>query len=56
MRSSNKLVALQNLPIYYTWKSIINQYKNNKSKIKAATWNGEFESPDGPYSVSVIPD
>ena len=39
LSSSNKHVALQNLPIYYTWKNIRKQYKNNKLKIMAPTWN-----------------
>ena len=25
--------------IYYTWKNIKKQYKNNKLKISASTWN-----------------
>ena len=29
LRSSNKHVALQKLPIYYTWKNIRKLYKNN---------------------------
>ena len=32
LTSSNKHVALQNLSIYYTWKNIRKQYKNNKLK------------------------
>ena len=32
LRSSHKHVALQNLCIYYTWKNIRKQYKNNKLK------------------------
>ena len=36
-RSSDKHVALQNLSIYYTWKNIIKQYKNNKLNIIAPT-------------------
>ena len=50
----NKCVALQNLSIYYTWKSIRKQYKNNKLKIIATTWNDEFELLDGFYSASDI--
>ena len=26
-------------------------YKNNKFKISTPTWNEEFETPDGSYSV-----
>ena len=32
------------------------QYKNNKLKIIAPTWNDEFELPNGSYSVSHIQD
>ena len=32
LRSSDKHVALQNLSIYYTWKNIRKQYKNNNLK------------------------
>ena len=54
LRSSNELVALQNLSIYYNWKSLGKQYKNNKLKIIAPTWNDEFELPHSSYSVSDI--
>ena len=54
LKSSNKHVALQNLTIYYTWMNIRKQYKNNKLKIIAPTWNDEFELPDGSYPVSDI--
>ena len=33
LRISNKHVALQNLPIYYTWKNIRNNTKTIKSKL-----------------------
>ena len=56
LRNSNKHVALQNLSIYYTWKNIRKQYKNNKLKIIAPTWNDKFELPDGSCSVSDIQD
>ena len=56
LRSSDKHVALQNLSIYYMWKNIRKEYKNNKLKIVAPTWNDEFELPDGSYSVSDIQD
>ena len=32
LKSSNKHEALQNLPIYYTWKNIRKESKNNKLK------------------------
>ena len=50
LRSLNKHVGLQNLPIYYTWKNI------RKLKIIAPTWNDEFELPRSSYSVSDIQD
>ena len=51
-----KLIALSNLSVYYTWKSIKSSYNNNNFKISAPTWNDEFELPDGSYSVSDIQD
>ena len=54
LRSSNKHVALQKLSIYYTLKNVRRQYKINKLKIIAPTWNDEFEFTDGYYSVSDI--
>ena len=33
LRSLNKHIALQIISIYYTWKNIKKQYKNNKLKI-----------------------
>ena len=57
LRSSDKHVALQNLSVYYTWKNIRKQYKNNKLKIIIApTRNDEFELLDGSYSVPDIQD
>ena len=32
------------------------QYKNNKLKVIAPTWNDEFDLPDSSYSVSDIQD
>ena len=56
LRIGEKIIALSNLSIYYTWKNIKNSYNNNKFKISAPTWNDEFELPDGSYSVSDIQD
>ena len=49
-------MALANLSIYYTWKNIKSEYKNNIFKICASTWNDTFDSPDGSYSISDIQD
>ena len=54
LRSSDEHVALQNSSIYYTWKNIRKQYKNNKLTIIAPIQNDEFELPDGSCSVSDI--
>ena len=54
LRIGEKVIALSNLSIYYTWRNIKSSYNNNKFKISAPTWNDEFELPDGPYFLSVI--
>ena len=56
LRLGEKVVALSNLSIYYTWKNIKSSYHNNKCKISTPTWNEEFKLPDGSYSVSDIQD
>ena len=55
LRIGEKVIALSNLSIYYTWKNIKSSCNNNKFKISAPTWN-KFELPDGSYSVSNIQD
>ena len=56
LRRGQKTVALSNLRICYMWKNIKSSYNNNKFKISAPTWNGEFKIPDGSYSISNIQD
>ena len=56
LKNPNKNMALANLSIYYTWKNIKSEYKNNKFKISAPTWNDTFDLPDGSYSISDIQD
>ena len=46
LRIGEKIVALSNLSIYYTWKNIKRSYNNNKFKISAPTWNDKFELQD----------
>ena len=36
-RRREKIIALSNLSIYYTWKNIKSLYNNNKFKISAPT-------------------
>ena len=54
LRIGEKIIALSNLNIHYTWKNIKSLYNNNKFKIPAPTWKDRFELPDGSYSVSDI--
>ena len=56
LRNGEKVIALSNLSIYYTWKNIKSLYNNNNFKISAPTWNNKFELPDGSYFVSDIQD
>ena len=53
-KDPSKNIALANLSIYYTWKNIKSAYNNNKFKISAPTWNDEFDSSDGSYSIADI--
>ena len=56
LRIGEKIIALSNLSIYYTWKNIKSSYNNNKFKTSAPTWNYKFELPDGSYPVPNIQD
>ena len=56
LRIGEKVIALSNLSIYYTWKNIKRSYNNNKFKISAPTWNDELELSNGLYSVLDIQD
>ena len=56
LRIGEKVIALSNLSIYYTWKNIKSSYNNNKFKISAPTWNDKFDFPDASYSISNIQD
>ena len=56
LKLGEKVIALSNLSIYYTWKNRKSSYNNNKFKISTPTWNEEFTLPDGSYSISDIQD
>ena len=56
LRIGEKVIALSDLSIYYTWKNIKRTYNNNKFKTFAPTWNDEFELQDGSYSMPDIQD
>ena len=51
-----KIIALSNISIYYTWRNKKSSYNNNEFKIFAPTWDDKFELPDGSDSVSDIQD
>ena len=42
LRIGEKVIALPNISIYYTWKNIKRSYNKNKFKISAPTWNDKF--------------
>ena len=42
LRIGEKIIALSNLSIYYTWKNIKSSYNTNKFKISAPTWRDKF--------------
>ena len=46
LRLGEKVIALSNLSIYYTWRNIKSSYNNNKFKISAPAWNDEFKLPE----------
>ena len=56
LKNPKKNMALVNLSVYYTWKNIKTKYNNNKFKISAPTWNGNFDLPDGSYFIADIQD
>ena len=63
LKDPSKNMALTNLSIYYTWKSITSvynnkksAYNNNKFKISTPTWNDEFDLPNGSYFIADIQD
>ena len=51
LRRGEKIVALSNLSIYYTWKNKKSLYNNNKFKILAPTSNDKLELSDELNSV-----
>ena len=56
LRIGEKIIALSNLSIYYTWLNIKSPYNNNKFKISAPTLYDKFELLDRSYTVSDIQD
>ena len=56
LRRGEKITAVSNLSICYTWKTIKSSYNNNKFKTSVPIWNNKFEFSDESYSVSNIQD
>ena len=56
LRIGEKVIALSNLSVYYTWINIKAHAIAINLKISAPTWKDKFELPDGSYSVSDIQD
>ena len=56
LKDSKENMALATWSIYYTWKNIKSEYKNNEFKIFAPTWNDTFDLRDGSYSIPNIQD
>ena len=56
LKRDDRQVALSNLRVWYTQKNREKSYVKNKFKKSAPTWIGEFELPDGSYSVSDFKD
>ena len=42
LRRGEKIIALSNLSIYYTWKNIKSSYSNKIFKISVPTWNDDL--------------
>ena len=55
LKNPNKVIALVNSSIYFTWKNVKSKY-NNKFKIFAPTCNETFDLPHGSYSIAAIQD
>ena len=53
---TNKLDLRASKTISNTWQNIKDEYKNNKFKITAPTWNETFDLPDGSYAIADIQD
>ena len=51
LRIGEKVIALSNLSIYYTWRNIKSSYNNNKFKISPPTWNDELQMDSILYQI-----
>ena len=56
LKNRNEIIALANMSVYYTWKNVQSEYKNNKFKITAPTWDETFDLPDESYNIQQIQD
>ena len=55
-KNCNKIIALANMSVYYTWKNVKSEYNNNKFKITAPTWDKTFDLPEGSNKIQQIQD
>ena len=56
LKNPNTNIAVANLSIYYTWKKVRSEYRNNKFKIHPPTYSETFDLPDRNYLISEIQD
>ena len=56
LKNRNEIIALANMSVYYTWKNVQSEYKNNKFKITAPAWDETFDLPDESYNIQQIQD
>ena len=56
LKTRNEIIALANMSVYYTWKNVQSEYKNNKFKITAPAWDETFDLPDESYNIQQIQD
>ena len=56
LNNREKIFALANMSVYYTWKNVKSEYNNNKFKITAPAWDETFDLPDGSYNINLIQD
>ena len=56
LKHPKKNIASVNLSIFCAWKNIKSEYKNNKFKNSAPTWNDTFDLPDRFYLFFDIQD
>ena len=54
LRRGEKITALSNLSIYYTWKNMQSAYNNNKFKKSAPTWKDNLNFLMDPILYQIL--